>query len=230
MYFQLLIAVERLTAPAKLIGLGIIPLLTAIIPGAAQAGLVITSVSGGLVGPSSVSQTNGFTFTVGPADVSLTQLGHYDDNGDGLLAFHDVGIWLDGPPTSPLATATVPSGTSATLISNWRMVDITPITLMANTTYRLGSQVNGDQYTFGNPTVGPIDPLIAATPLLGVLRSGGGLNYPNAANAPTRINPNAFIIPAQSPPPTSVPGPLPVLGATAAFAWSRKLRSRIRTA
>ncbi len=128
-------------------------------PSCARAGLIILGFTGGGSGGTTSDDTRGFQFTVGGSPVSLTMLGTYDKFGDGLLTSHQVGVWTDGGTL--LTSTTVPVGTAAVLMNQWRMVNITPITLSANTTYRMGSHVFGDSHQF-NTALGPLDPLIAS--------------------------------------------------------------------
>ena len=108
----------------------------------ADAGLIISSFTGGRGRGASTFAVTGFRFTVGSQPVWLTKLGHLDRNLDGLLQDHQVGVWTDGGAL--LTSATVPQGTSAPLDAQWRMVDITPLKLSANTTYRIASQIIND--------------------------------------------------------------------------------------
>jgi hypothetical protein len=50
------------------------------------------------------------------------------------------------------------------------------------------------------------------------------------ANGDGFLQINAFTVEKQTPPPSSVPGPLPLAGAATAFSLSRKLRRRMRRA
>lgn len=92
----------------------------------------------------------GFRFVVGAANITVTSLGVWDENGDGLAISHPVGLYLES--TQALVTAaTLPAGTTATLDNGFRYVDITPVTLSANTAYRIASyRTNGsDRVTIG---------------------------------------------------------------------------------
>jgi hypothetical protein len=85
------------------------------------------------------ASTVGATFTVGSQAVTVTALGVYDSNQDGLVASHSVGIWSSG---SLIANAVVPAGTGATLQGSYRYVGITTLTLSPNTTYTIGAFFN----------------------------------------------------------------------------------------
>ena len=72
--------------------------------------------------------TIGWEFTTS-TDISLDSLGVWDELGDGLAEEHAVGIWgLDG---TLLTSAIVGSGTSSTLESSFRWVDIPSFSLDA---------------------------------------------------------------------------------------------------
>ncbi len=169
-------------------------------PDSGSAGLVIQSFSGGSNGVTNIHQTTSLNILVGSNDVVISKLGFYDHNADGLLASHEVAIWTW---TGGLVTsATVPAGTVAELIGQWRMVDITPVTLNANQKYRIGTQVFGDRYIF-NGFVGPFDPAVGpVAPRSGYI-NGPGLNFP-ASDASGRYNANAFISTSSVPEPSSI--------------------------
>ena len=86
--------------------------------------------------------------TSGSATV-VRALGFWDEGGDGLTVSHDVGIWnasVSGvtDPT-PLASVSVPSGTSAPLYQGYRWVNLaTPVTLTADKSfYTIGAWTTG---------------------------------------------------------------------------------------
>jgi hypothetical protein len=79
-------------------------------------------------------------FTVGAQPLSITKLGVLQ--GTGLLFETEVGIWRVSDEAL-LGSAVVPQ-TGAGLVDGWLFVDITPFTLAANTTYRIGSSGGSD--------------------------------------------------------------------------------------
>jgi hypothetical protein len=84
--------------------------------------------------------TVGWEFTVtGP--VTVDGLGYWDRLADGLGASHAVALWTGGGTL--VTSATVPSGTSGTLIDSFRYVPIAPTPLLAGT-YVIGGYANGD--------------------------------------------------------------------------------------
>lgn len=110
----------------------------------ANAALLFSNYSG--EGPLSLSDvTVGKEFTVGSAPVLVSQLGVYDWLGDGLAEMHNVGIWRTSDEVL-VASGMVSSGTAASLVQDWRFVDIAPVQLSANTAYRIGAyfQTNAD--------------------------------------------------------------------------------------
>ncbi len=156
--------------------------------------LILTSFSGESLGNASVVGTQGFQFTVGSESVLLTQLGHWDHNLDGLNVSHEVGIWEDNGTL--VASATVSAGTVASLVDAWRMVSITPVILSGNTTYRIGSQTNGDNYAFTSSSgisFGPLNSGIASYDSPAFLFTTPGLNFPNNFSSNDRPNANGFI-------------------------------------
>lgn len=82
---------------------------------------------------SNFSRATGFRFTVA-TPVTVTALGLWDENGDGLADLHEVGIFRR-TDLSTVATAVVPAGTAASLIDGSRFVAISPVTLQAGVEY-----------------------------------------------------------------------------------------------
>jgi hypothetical protein len=79
--------------------------------------------------------------------VTVTDLGYFDGNG-GLTDAHPVGIW--NSIGSLLAQATVPSGDTATLVSEFRFVPIVPVVLGPGA-YSIGGYANStspDEFRF----------------------------------------------------------------------------------
>ena len=81
--------------------------------------------------------TFGWRFTLGPASLTVTQLGLFDGGSDGLLAAHEVGIWDN--TGSLLTSATVQAGAASSLSGGYRYEAVTPVTLDANQTYQIGA-------------------------------------------------------------------------------------------
>jgi hypothetical protein len=100
----------------------------------------------------------GNEFTVGSSPLLVSMLGVFDVSADGLAVAHEAGIW-DLSSTTPIVSATIPSGTGGTLIDNFRYVSVTPVTLNANTTYRMGALffASSDPFhdNFFSPSVNP---------------------------------------------------------------------------
>lgn len=81
--------------------------------------------------------TLGYRFRV-ETDIEVTELGVYDQGGDGLHTNHTVAIWSVGGG-APIVSATVPSGTDGILDGHFRYVPVAPITLLKNTEYVIGA-------------------------------------------------------------------------------------------
>ena len=82
------------------------------------------------------STTLGWTFTANN-NIFVTALGYYDKESDGLSESHDVGIFASNGTL--LFSATVPSGTSASIVDRFRYVSVAPFSLAAGTTYTIGA-------------------------------------------------------------------------------------------
>jgi len=80
--------------------------------------------------------TEGWRFTAN-SDIQVMRLGVWDLFSDGLNASHDIGLW--DASGNLLASATVPGGTAAALINDFRYVSITPVALDAGHDYLIGA-------------------------------------------------------------------------------------------
>jgi hypothetical protein len=109
----------------------------------AHADVFATDPTGGW-SPVSITRTLGTPFGVGPAGVSVTALGFFDKDGDGLATAHQVGLFaLDA---TLLGQVTIPGGTGAPLHDGTRWVTLTlPVTLAPNTQYMLAATLVEDQ-------------------------------------------------------------------------------------
>ena len=115
------------------------------------AGLNNNSIRGGWTSQQDYAGTVGITFNVGAFDLLVTALGFYDGPdsatansnstfGDGLFESHQVGIF-DSSNTLLTVGVTIPSGTGATLLNDFRYVTLgTPLTLLAGQTYTTGGR------------------------------------------------------------------------------------------
>ncbi len=102
---------------------------------------LVDAVYNGLGGgaPYYGSVTVGWQF-VPQHDMLVTDLGFFDIGSVGLNTFHEVGIW-DGDQRL-LVSATVPAGTEAPLLGEFRYVAIEPLLLQAGNAYVIGATAN----------------------------------------------------------------------------------------
>ena len=102
---------------------------------------LVDAVYNGLGGgaPFYGSVTVGWQF-VPQHDMLVTDLGFFDIGSVGLNTFHEVGIW-DGDQRL-LVSATVPAGTAAPLLGEFRYVAIEPLLLQAGNAYVIGATAN----------------------------------------------------------------------------------------
>jgi len=92
-------------------------------------------------------------------NITITHLGFFDTQADGLATSHDVAIYPISSST-PLVSGTVPAGTAGLLIGDgaanhpsyyggyWRYTDVADTLLLSNTTYVVAAHPEGD----GTPT------------------------------------------------------------------------------
>lgn len=100
--------------------------------------------------------TLGSEFTAN-SGVTITQLGIFDDLQDGLVDSYPVGLFDSAGAL--LASATIPSGTGAPLINQFRYVAITPVTLQAGMTYEVGALYLSDHDALFFPDTVTDDPV-----------------------------------------------------------------------
>ncbi|MBN9420580.1 MAG: DUF4082 domain-containing protein [Candidatus Eremiobacteraeota bacterium] len=120
--------------------------------------------------------TAGWSFTVNQT-IQVTALGLFDDASvTGLTDSHQIGIWDSS--SALIASATVPSGTAATLVSNFRYVSIAPVTLLAGQVYTIGASFLANSFDYSNifRTSAVFNPVITYGEARTVL--GSGLNNP----------------------------------------------------
>ena len=79
--------------------------------------------------------TFGWAFTIS-SPIYVTALGYFDFGNDGLTDSHQVAIW-NSTGGSPLLMATVPAGTTGSLVDGSRYIAVTPILLPAGS-YTIG--------------------------------------------------------------------------------------------
>jgi hypothetical protein len=101
----------------------------------------------------------GDIFTVGGSDISVTAIGAFDANLDGFLTESGipVGIFRESDGAL-LASTTVLSADPLT--GNYRYDAILPLTLLANTDYRVVAVNELDLYNIAIGTPNSVDPLI----------------------------------------------------------------------
>ncbi len=110
-------------------------------PLSAYATEALVSETGGTLQNSQFNQTLGWAFDLN-TEVTLGRLGFFDSNQDGLAEAHDVGIWTSAGDL--VASATVPSGTSGSLLGNYRYVNVPSVQLP------VGSYVVGAHFGDGS--------------------------------------------------------------------------------
>lgn len=153
--------------------------------------------------------TFGWSFTVN-SDIDVVDLGVFDSSQNGLTDSHQVGIWNSSGTL--LISATVPSGTGATLDDQFRVVSVSSTELFAGQKYFIGTLyttlndpllLQGDatnfatasQITYDNPTVAVLtttltDPTENASPSPGIF----GPNFEFEAATSPVPEPGSFVL------------------------------------
>jgi len=134
----------------------------------------------GQVGTTSVlMDTVGYAFTVKNEPLSVHRLGAWDDGGGGFTSMNIVGLWQEGGTL--LATAIMPSGSSAPFENGFRWFNLTtPVILSANTTYRVGVQASLEMHSSGFVT----DPISPHINLLGAVHNNQQNNFTYPGSTP----------------------------------------------
>ena len=132
------------------------------------------------------NDTTGFRFTVGSLDISVSALGFYDQELDGLTDPHTVAIF-DVPTRLQVASATIPSGVVGILEGGFRYIALTPVILQAGETYVINgyrpSAADGILFNVSNLTVAAYlsyDTQVAANGTAGLAYTNSP--FPGAAN------------------------------------------------
>jgi len=115
---------------------------------------------GGYSSSSSVSETIGWHFQVN-TNIVVTQLGLWDQGGNGLNFPHRIGLW--GNSQQLLSSVMIFAGSSATLINDFRYVPISSITLIPGNTYVIGayySKTSTEPRIYQKPTPFTTSPYI----------------------------------------------------------------------
>lgn len=119
--------------------------------------------------------TAGYSFTIGPAPLSIFTLGVWDDSGSGLTASHTVGIWDTTPAHNLLAQAIVAPSTSTDLNGFWYVNLVTPLVLAPHTTYVIGAQYADVDLDLAQGNVASV--ITASDVTLGDALLSSGINF-----------------------------------------------------
>jgi PEP-CTERM motif len=144
-------------------------------PGWADVALNFSSVTGGF--SDGVPRVIGWEFTVGSQAISVATLGVFDFGTNGLIAAHVVAIY-DNQTEVAVVTASVPSGTLATLSGLFRYVPVSPTILSANTSYIIAASwvPNADPFVWspsiGSPSADIVGLTVDPDIILGIASSG----------------------------------------------------------
>jgi hypothetical protein len=112
------------------------------------------------------------------SDLLVTDLGYFDDDGDGNVISHQVGLW-NTTSLVPLALVTVQAGTASSLVGQYRYEAITPITLTAGVQYRLGARIENASGDVWPDLSGTFTLILPVTNIHARYDLAAGLNRPD---------------------------------------------------
>jgi hypothetical protein len=178
---------------------------------------------GNLGGDSSFSGSVGYGFSLSQPQ-TISALGFYDADEDGLLSSHGIGLY-EATSQTLLASATVPAGDGSWLQNGFRWVSI-PNLALSSGSYMIAATSSGDPslfdpFLYDTTAEGVIDGMLIGASL-SEIGSGSVVAFPTQDEGV----PQGFFGPAYAI--QGTPGPLPLLGAGVALGWSRRLRLRRR--
>lgn len=179
----------------------------------------VYDLQGGDELPDSRSVTIGWSFNLSQASV-VNALGVYDSNSDGIVGSFEIGLWDSSQ--NLLATASV-SGTSNQLDSGFRWAEIPSLSLGSGeyVVGALGDLESNPFYSSGTFSTAPNLTYLEDRQIFASTLTYPSLVYPGVYGGSGLYGANVSVKP--------VPGPLPILGLSAAFCFSRKLRRRAKT-
>ena len=147
----------------------------------------IDEVSGSVGGTPASGSVHGWEF-VSDIDITVTMLGLYDDNDDGMSINHDIGIFDN--LGNLLGSSTINSGTGDILIDHFRYVDISDVLVTAGNTYALSyysAASNSDGLITNATTLSIASNITIGDALFG---SASGLEVPANTTVRDRFGPN----------------------------------------
>lgn len=186
-----------------------------------QAGTVAFDISGGTRNITSEA-TLGYEFTVNSA-TTVTDLGYFDLNNDGLAGPHTVGIW---DSLGTLLTSTTLAAGTGTLLDGFRYKTLSIALTLTAGTFRIGA-TNGSFGLDGGyaQSTSVTNNTSLVTHGTSYVTFGSGLNRPTTTfgDGGAYFGPNMIVAPAAVPVPAALPLLLAGLGGLA-FMGRRKKR------
>lgn len=180
----------------KIAGVGVVVCAALLALGqSARAGTAI-GLDGGTAAPMGGTTNHGWQFTANE-NITLTLLGLWDDDNDGMDIEHPVGLWEFNSGTL-LTSGVISAGTGDLLIDHFRYVDVPDVDLLAGVSYVVGfytPSTNDDKMVYASPVGLVVDPAI--TYVQARYGGNGSLLMPGPSTTTTycRFGPNFQFVP-----------------------------------
>ncbi|MGD8451769.1 MAG: PEP-CTERM sorting domain-containing protein [Phycisphaerae bacterium] len=159
-------------------------------------GQTAVGLTGGTQAPMGATTNHGWRFTANEA-ITVTELGLWDDDNDGMDIDHPIGLWEFSSGTL-LTSGIIHAGTGDELFDHFRYVDVDDVLLQVGGDYVVGFYThtsNDDKMVYASPTDLWVDPAINY--IEARYGGNGSLLMPGPSTSTTyyRFGPNFKFIP-----------------------------------
>ena len=176
--------------------MGVMVCAVLLLAGAPAIAEIAIGLEGGTSAPMGATTNHGWRFQAND-DITLTMLGLWDDDNDGMDIDHPIGLWRFDTGTL-LTSGVISAGVGDPLIDHFRYVDVTDVALEAGVDYVIGFYTpssNQDTMVYAAPVGLTIN---SAITYIEARYGGNGsllMPGPNVTTTYCRFGPNFQFIP-----------------------------------